>query len=86
MQLAQMGIITDPEYIIQNLNMPDKEMLMRKMEEDKQKMVDAQKQAIQEEQRMPPDLSVFGSNRDEMMNNLRNNPGMLAQAKQQIEN
>lgn len=86
MQLAQMGIITDPEYIIQNLNMPDKEMLMRKMEEDKQKMVDAQKQAIQEEQRMPPDLSVFGSNRDEMMKNLRNNPGMLAQAKQQIEN
>ena len=65
---------------------PDKEMLMRKMEEDKQKMVDAQKQAIQEEQRMPPDLSAFGSNRDEMMKNLRNNPGMLAQAKQQIEN
>ena len=59
---------------------------MRKMEEDKQKMVDAQKQAIQEEQRMPPDLSAFGSNRDEMMKNLRNNPGMLAQAKQQIEN
>ena len=86
MQLAQMGIITDPEYIIQNLNMPDKEMLMRKMDDDKQKMVDAQKQAMQEEAMRPPDLSAFGGNRDEMMKNLRNNPEMLAQAKAQVEN
>jgi len=86
MQLAQMGIITDPEYIIQNLNMPDKEMLMRKMAEDKQKLVDEQKRQIEQERRMPPDLSQFGANRDEMMKNLRANPDMLAQAKNQVEN
>ena len=47
-------------------------MLMQ-MAEDKQKLVDEQKRQIEEERRMPPDLSQFGANRDEMMRNLRGN-------------
>lgn len=86
MQLAQLGIVTDPEYIIQNLNMPDKEQLLRKMEEEKQDLVDQQKAQMSAEQRQPKDLSVYGGNRDEMMKNLKNNPQMLAQAQQDLQN
>jgi hypothetical protein len=86
MQLAQMGIVTDPEYIIQNLNMPDKENLLAKMEEQKKELAKAQQAEAEAQAKMPPDLSGFGANKEEMMKNLRSNPAMMSQAKGTLEN
>ena len=58
-------------------------MLMRKMAKITE-IMDEQKRQIEEERRMPPDLSQFGANRDEMMRNLRGNL-RLAQAKNQLK-
>ena len=86
MQLAQMGIITDPEYIINNLNMPDKERLISAMKQKKDEMAQAELAQQQAQAKMPPDLSGFGANQAEMMKNLKANPELMNQAKGALEN
>ena len=62
LQLAQLGIVTDPEYIVENMEMPAKERLIKKIREEKE----AQNQPMTPEQ--------LGGNEDEIYESLRNNP------------
>ena len=62
LQLAQLGIVTDPEYIVENMEMPAKERLIKKIREEKE----AQNQPMTPEQ--------LGGNEDEIYETLRNNP------------
>ena len=84
MQLAQMGIINDPMYIVQNLDMPQKEALIQRMMQQAEAQAQ-QQQAVQEEiQKSPPDLSRFGNNPEEIERNLMNNPDLMNQARSEI--
>ena len=67
LQLAQLGIVTDPEYIVENMEMPSKERLLAKIREQKE----------QQQQPMQPD--DLGGNEDEIFETLRNNPELANQ-------
>jgi len=67
LQLAQLGIVTDPEYIVENMEMPSKERLLAKIREQKE----------QQQQPMQPD--DLGGNEDEIYETLRNNPELANQ-------
>ena len=82
MQLAQMGIIKDPMYIVQNLDMPQKEALISKMMEEAEALQEQQRAMAEEVQGSPPDLSRFGNSAEEIQQNLMNNPDLMAQADQ----
>lgn len=87
MQLAQMGIITDPEYIIQNLNMPQKESLIKRMAEQKAEQEAQMEKMAQEMSQQAPDITAkFGRNKDEMMANLKKNPELIAEAQDLLKN
>lgn len=87
MQLAQMGIVTDPEYIIQNLDMPGKESLIRRMAEQKAEQEAQMEQMSQEMSQQSPDIQAkFGSNKAEMMANLKKNPELIAEAQELLRN
>ena len=80
MQLAQMGIIKDPMYIVQNLDMPQKEALISKMMEEAQALQEQQRAMAEEVQGSPPDLSRFGSSPEEIQRNLQSNPDLMRDA------
>lgn len=65
LQLAQLGIVTDPEYIVENMEMPSKERLLAKIREQK----------AESEQPMTPDQ--LGSNEDEIYEALMNDPSLV---------
>ena len=65
LQLAQLGIVTDPEYIVENMEMPSKERLLKKIREEKE----------QAEQPMSPD--ELGGNEDEIYETLMNDPELM---------
>lgn len=67
LQLAQLGIVTDPEYIVENMEMPSKERLLAKIREEK------------EQQGQPPAPEELGGNEDEIFETLRNNPTLIDQ-------
>jgi len=67
LQLAQLGIVTDPEYIVENMEMPSKERLLTKIREEK----------AQAEQPMRPE--ELGGSEDEIYENLINNPELMDQ-------
>lgn len=80
MQLAQMGIIKDPMYIVSNLDMPQKEALISKMMEEAQAQAEQQRKMEEEIQGSPPDLSRFGSSPEEIQKNLESNPDLMREA------
>ncbi len=65
LQLAQLGIVTDPEYIVSNMEMPSKERLLAKIREEKE----------QANQPITPDQ--LGSNEDEIYDALINDPELM---------
>jgi hypothetical protein len=65
LQLAQLGIVQDPEYIVDNMELPGKDRLLKKIREEK----------AQAEQPMTPDQ--LGSNEDEMYEALREDPSLM---------
>ena len=67
LQLAQLGIVTDPEYIVENMEMPSKERLLEHIRKEKEKS----------EQPMTPDQ--LGGNEDEIYETLINNPELMNQ-------
>ena len=84
MQLAQLGVVTAPLYIVENLNMPQKELLLERIAQQQQ----AQQQAMMQEQLQAqagaPDMSRFGANREQMINKLKSDPDLVADAEQEL--
>ena len=62
LQLAQLGIVTDPEYIVDNMEMPHKERLLEHIRKEK------------EAQEQPPAPEELGVSEDEIFETLMNNP------------
>ena len=76
LQLAQMGALTDQEYILEHMELPGKERLMRKLKEQKE----AQAQAMQEQQGM----SDMGDDPEAILKNLQANPELAQQMQGQL--
>lgn len=73
LQLAQMGALTDQEYILEHMELPGKERLLRKLAE--------QKEAMEQAQAQQQGMADMGTNPDDILKNLQANPE-LAQAMQ----
>tara|TARA_R100001530_G_scaffold9713_2_gene9784 strand:- start:63 stop:1868 length:1806 start_codon:yes stop_codon:yes gene_type:complete len=71
MQLMQLGIITDPVYILENMELPGKEKLIQQVIE--------QQQAMQQggEPMSPEEMAGLGTDEDEVMRQLQANPDMM---------
>jgi len=67
MQLAQLGIVTDPEYIVEHMNLPAKERLIALMRQQKEEAKNAENP-----------LGQYGNTEDEVYKNLRDNPDQMA--------
>ena len=76
LQLAQMGALTDQEYILEHMELPGKERLLRKLADQKE----AQAQAMQEQQGM----ADMGDNPEAIFENLKNNPELAQQMQGQL--
>jgi hypothetical protein len=66
LQLAQLGIVTDPEYIVDSMELPGKERLLAKIREEKAK--------AEAEANAPITPDQLGGNEDEIYETLRENP------------
>jgi len=69
LQLAQLGIVTDPEYIVENMEMPSKERLLEHIRKEKEEA----------EQPMSPDQ--LGGSEDEIYETLMNDPELMGKVK-----
>jgi len=72
--LAQMGLITDPEFIIENVDLPGKERLLRKMREQREGQ-----QAIEAQQASPlstDEMGELGTDEEQIFNRLSRDTGM----------
>jgi hypothetical protein len=67
LQLAQLGIVTDPEYIVENMEMPSKERLLEHIRKEK------------EAQEQPPAPEELGGNECKIYETLLNNPELMNQ-------
>ena len=67
LQLAQLGIVTDPEYVVEHMNLPAKERLIALMRQQKEEAKQAENP-----------LSQYGGTEDEVFDNLRKNPEQMA--------
>jgi hypothetical protein len=76
LQLAQMGALTDQEYILEHMELPGKERLLRKLQEQKE----AQAQAMQEQQGM----ADMGNNPEAIFEQLQANPELVEQMQGQL--
>ena len=70
LQLAQLGIVTDPEYIVENMEMPSKERLLQKIREEK------------EQAQQPPSPEQLGGSEDEIYETLMNDPELASKMQQ----
>ena len=70
LQLAQLGIVTDPEYIVENMEMPSKERLLQKIREKK------------EQAQQPPSPEQLGGSEDEIYETLMNDPELASKMQQ----
>jgi len=71
MQLMQMGLVTDPIYILENIELPGKEKLIRTvMEQQSQQMAMDEPMSDQE-------MADMGTNEDEIMSKLEQAPDMM---------
>jgi hypothetical protein len=68
MQLMQMGLVTDPVYILENIELPGKEKLIRKMMEQ---------QGGGEEAMSEEEMAGLGTNEDEILAKLQSDPGLM---------
>jgi hypothetical protein len=68
MQLMQMGLVTDPIYILENIELPGKEKLIRKMMEQ---------QGGGEEAMSEEEMAGLGTNEDEILAKLQSDPGLM---------
>ncbi|HIG58182.1 MAG TPA: hypothetical protein EYF95_08085 [Flavobacteriales bacterium] len=66
LQLAQLGIVTDPEYIVDSMELPGKERLLAKIREEKAK--------AEAEENAPVTPDQLGGNEDEIYETLMENP------------
>jgi hypothetical protein len=76
MQLAQMGLITDPEFIIENVDLPGKEKLLQRMRDERaalQEQEELKQQPLTEE-----DLAGLGDNEDEIYRRMQENPELMS--------
>jgi len=71
-----MGALTDQEYILEHMELPGKERLLRKLKEQKE----AQAQAMQEQQGM----ADMGNDPAAILENLQNNPELAQQMQGQL--
>ena len=67
LQLAQLGIVTDPEYVVEHMNLPAKERLIALMRQQKEEAKQAENP-----------LSQYGATEDEVFDNLKKNPEQMA--------
>ena len=67
LQLMQMGVITDPIYILENMELPGKDKLIRQMME----------QAGGGGSMSEEEMAELGTNEDEILKNLQENPDLL---------
>jgi len=75
MQLAQMGLIADPEFIIENIDLPGKEKLLKKMR-DERAAVEEQEQMM-EQPLTEEELSGLGGNEDEIYRRMTEDPELM---------
>jgi hypothetical protein len=71
-----MGALTDQEYILEHMELPGKERLLRKLQEQKE----AQAQAMQEQQGM----ADMGNNPEAIFEQLQANPELVEQMQGQL--
>jgi hypothetical protein len=76
LQLAQMGALTDQEYILEHMELPGKERLLRKLAEQKEAM------AMQEQQQQG--MADMGNNPEEIFQQLQANPELAQQMQGQL--
>lgn len=75
MALAQMGIITDPEFIIDNVELPNKQVLINKIQEQKRIQQEAEMQVQQEDEALEGQLQS-SEDEDEIMGILQSRPDL----------
>jgi hypothetical protein len=71
MQLMQMGLVTDPMYILENIELPGKERLMRSlMDQQQQDTGNAEPMAAEE-------LAALGTDEDAIMRKFEKDPSLM---------
>jgi hypothetical protein len=80
LQLAQMGLIQDPEFILDNVDLPGKEVLLQKMRG--QRAMDEEAQQRQQTPMSEEELAQLGGNEDEIFRRMQENPELA----QRLEN
>ena len=80
LQLAQMGLIQDPEFILDNVDLPGKEVLLQKMRG--QRAMDEEAQQRMQTPMSEEELAQLGGNEDEIFRRMQENPELA----QRLEN
>ena len=80
MSLVQMGLITDPVWILDNIELPGKEKLMQTMLDQQA----AQAQAL--EPMSDQEMADLGTDEDEILNRLQSDPNMVNRMPDQFNN
>ena len=80
LQLAQMGLIKDPEFILDNIDLPGKEVLLQKMRG--QRAMDEEAQQRQQTPMSEEELAQLGGSEDEIFRRMQENPELA----QRLEN
>ncbi len=80
MSLVQMGLITDPVWILDNIELPGKEKLMQTMMDQQA----AQAQAL--EPMSDQEMADLGTDEDEILNRLQSDPNMVNRMPDQFNN
>ena len=71
MQLMQMGLVTDPMYILENIELPGKERLMRSlMDQQQQDTGNAEPMA-------PEEMAALGTDEDAIMRKFEKDPSLM---------
>jgi hypothetical protein len=76
--LAQLGIITDPEFIIDNVELPNKQVLLNKIRDDKAVQQQAENEVASEEMDIQTQLQN-ATDEDEILSLLEQNPELTEQ-------
>jgi hypothetical protein len=70
MQLMQMGVVTDPLYLLEHIELPGKEKLIRSIAEQ-------QKAAAGGDPMSPEEMEGMGTDEDAIMRQLQQNPDLM---------
>ena len=74
LQLAQMGLITDPEFILDNIDLPGKDVLLQKMRGDRAAQAEAEQ--MQQTSFTEEEIAELGTDEDEVFRRMSENPEM----------